>query len=122
MLQVKTSHQEGSLTPWKVTHSVYCMVLVNIKQTVENDVFYPSKPYWEDIDFAYLCEERSLVVVKCNWLIFLKVSLIYLSCIKPLNLNLRSATSLMSNAAAQSSPTLYSISLPPTWNLLLQVK
>ena len=49
------------------------MVLVNVKRTVEEDVLYPAKPYWEDIDFAHLCEEAKLVVVKCNWLIFVKV-------------------------------------------------
>lgn len=59
--------------PWVVTPSVYSMMLVNVESTVTRGALYPAKPYHEDVDFAHLCEEKQLVVVKCNWLFFHKV-------------------------------------------------
>ncbi len=66
---------QGCLGPWTVTPSVYSMLLINVASTVGLGALYPAKPYHEDVDFAHLCEEKQLVVVKCNWLFFHKVSL-----------------------------------------------
>ena len=49
------------------------MMLINVASTVKEGALYPAKPYHEDVDFAHLCNERQLVVVKCNWLYFHKV-------------------------------------------------
>ncbi len=51
------------------------MMLINVASTVKEGALYPAKPYHEDVDFAHLCNERQLVVVKCNWLYFHKVML-----------------------------------------------
>lgn len=64
---------QGKRAPWGVTPSVYSMMLVNVNSTVTEGALYPAKPYHEDVDFAHLCEERHLVMVKCNWLFFHKV-------------------------------------------------
>ncbi len=48
-------------------------MLINVASTVKEGALYPAKPYHEDVDFAHLCNERQLVVVKCNWLYFHKV-------------------------------------------------
>ena len=64
---------KGHVGPWTVTPSVYSMVLLNVASTVKQGALYPAKPYHEDVDFAHLCEERKLVVVKCNWLYYHKV-------------------------------------------------
>ena len=52
------------------------MLLINVASTVTKGALYPAKPYHEDVDFAHLCAEKQLVVAKCNWLFFHKVSLI----------------------------------------------
>ena len=65
----KAGHQR----PWNVTHSAYSLLLVNVCSTVNQGALYPAKAYHEDVDFAHLCEEKHLVVVKCNWLFFEKV-------------------------------------------------
>ena len=70
---------DGHVGPWNVTPSVYSMMLINTASTVKNGALYPAKPYHEDVDFAWLCEERQLVMVKCNWLYFHKVAHIMLS-------------------------------------------
>lgn len=49
------------------------MLLINVATTVQRGALYPAKPYHEDVDFAHLCEEKQLVVAKCNWLFFHKV-------------------------------------------------
>lgn len=67
---------QGCPGPWKVTPSVYSMLLINVASTVSLGALYPAKPYQEDIVFAHLCEEKQLVVAKCNWLFFHKVSLL----------------------------------------------
>ena len=65
---------KGNVGPWNVAPSAYSMILLNVASTVERGALYPAKPYHEDVDFAHLCEERQLVVVKCNWLYFHKVT------------------------------------------------
>ena len=52
------------------------MLLINVASTVGLGALYPAKSYHEDVDFAHLCEEKQLVVAKCNWLFFHKVSLL----------------------------------------------
>ncbi len=69
---------KGCPGPWVVTPSVYSMLLINTASTVQRGALYPAKPYHEDVDFAHLCEEKQLVVVKCNWLFFHKVRQTYL--------------------------------------------
>ena len=59
-------NSRGLLRPFTVTHSVYSFVLLNVSSTIKLGVLYPPKPFWEDIDFNNLCEERCLVVLKCN--------------------------------------------------------
>ena len=67
---------QGCPGPWTVTPSVYSMLLINVASTVGLGALYPAKPYHEDVDYAHLCEEKQLVVAKCNWLFFHKVSLL----------------------------------------------
>ena len=50
------------------------MLLINVESTVKSGALYPAKAYHEDVDFAHLCEEKQLVVIKCNWLFFHKVN------------------------------------------------
>ena len=59
--------------PWKVSHSLFSMVLMNVKATVEKGAFYPAKPYHEDIDFPHICDDHQLVAAKCQWLFVRKV-------------------------------------------------
>ena len=59
--------------PWKVSHSLFSMVLMNVKATVEKGAFYPAKPYHEDIDFPHICNDHQLVAAKCQWLFVRKV-------------------------------------------------
>ena len=73
-MQVGKKYGELQLKPWNITHSMYCMLLVNVQSTVEARALYAAKPAMEDIDFAHLCDEKRLVVVKCNWLFFQKVT------------------------------------------------
>lgn len=49
------------------------MLLINVEQTVFKGALYPAKPYHEDVDFAHLCNEKQLIVARCNWLYFHKV-------------------------------------------------
>ncbi|KAL0047438.1 hypothetical protein WJX82_003437 [Trebouxia sp. C0006] len=66
---------QGNPGPWTVGPSVYSMMLINVASTVKEGALYPAKAYHEDVDFAHLCNERQLVVVKCNWLYFHKARL-----------------------------------------------
>ena len=61
--------------PFAVTHSVYSFVLLNAAETVRRGVLYPPKPFWEDVEFNRLCEERGLAVLKCNRLFHFKKNL-----------------------------------------------
>ena len=67
----------GNPSPWSITPSVYSMLLINVEQTVLEGALYPAKPYHEDVDFAHLCNELQLIVARCNWLYFHKVSQMY---------------------------------------------
>ena len=53
--------------PFSVTHSVYSFFLLNVSATVERGAYYPPKPFWEDIEFNQICEEKGLSVVKANF-------------------------------------------------------
>ena len=64
---------ENGPAPWKATHSIYSMFLLNVGLTVANGVYWPAKPYHDDIDFPRLCEERGLAAAKCQWLFLHKV-------------------------------------------------
>lgn len=64
---------EGRAAPWKVTHSIYSMFMLNLAETVAKHVFWPAKPYHDDVDFPQLCEERAMVAAKCQWLFLHKV-------------------------------------------------
>ena len=64
-------------SPWSITPSVYSMLLINVEQTVRKGALYPAKPYHEDVDFAHLCNEKGLIVARCNWLYFHKVFVTY---------------------------------------------
>ena len=64
---------DGGPAPWKVTHSIYSMFLLNVKQTVAAQAFWPAKPYHDDVDFPRICEEKQLVAAKCQWLFLHKV-------------------------------------------------
>ena len=77
----------GCPGPWTVTPSVYSMLLINVESTVKAGALYPAKPYHEDVDFAHLCAEKRLVVVKCNWLFFHKVTPHLHACIQHLYCN-----------------------------------
>ena len=52
---------------------VYAAVLLNVKSTVEKNVFYRPWPCWEDLRFNDDCDKAGLWVVKCNRYRFLKV-------------------------------------------------
>lgn len=58
------------------------MLYIDVASTVQKGALYPAKPYHEDVDFAHLCEERQLVVVKCNWLFFHKVWLSFIGTLR----------------------------------------
>ncbi len=66
---------EGGPAPWKVTHSIYSMFLLDVAQTVAHRAFWPAKPYHDDVDFPRICEDRHLVAAKCQWLFLHKVTL-----------------------------------------------
>lgn len=69
--------------PWKASHSLFSMVLINVKATVEKGAFYPAKPYHEDIDFPHICNDHQLVAAKCQWLFVRKVGVSLDSCYEP---------------------------------------
>ena len=74
MLMLLQVGMHGGPAPWKATHSIYSMFLLNVELTVNSGVFWPAKPYHDDIDFPRLCEENGLVAAKCQWLFLHKVS------------------------------------------------
>ena len=52
--------------PFQVTHSVYSAISLNVKLTVEKNLFYPAKDIWEDIHFNLLCLQAGFPVAKFN--------------------------------------------------------
>lgn len=52
--------------PFTNTYSVYSAVLVNIKATMANKIYYPTRRYMEDIEFNHKCNEKKLAVCKCH--------------------------------------------------------
>lgn len=64
----------GGPAPWKATHSIYSMFLLDVKHTVAVGAYWPAKPYHDDIDFPRICEEKGFVAAKCQWLFLHKVS------------------------------------------------
>ena len=52
---------------------VYALVLLNVKSTVEKEVFYRPWPCWEDLRFNDDCDKAGLWVVKCNRYCFYKL-------------------------------------------------
>ena len=61
-----------SVRPFAKTQ-VYAAVLLNVKSTVEKEVFYRPWPCWEDLRFNDDCDKADLWVVKCNRFHFHKV-------------------------------------------------
>ena len=63
--------------PFKVTHSVYCFFLLNVKATCSAQpmVLWPARQYAEDIEMHHMCEDNKLSVIKCNSLFFHKANL-----------------------------------------------
>ncbi|CAH3020393.1 unnamed protein product, partial [Porites evermanni] len=61
-----------SVRPFAKTQ-VYAAVLLNVKSTVEKEVFYRPWPCWEDLRFNDDCDKAGLWVVKCNRFLFHKV-------------------------------------------------
>ena len=61
-----------SVRPFAKTQ-VYAAVLLNVKSTVEKEVFYRPWPCWEDLRFNDDCDKADLWVVKCNRFLFHKV-------------------------------------------------
>ena len=61
-----------SVKPFTKTQ-VYAAVLLNVKSTVEKNVFYRPWPCWEDLRFNDDCDQADLWVVKCNRFLFHKV-------------------------------------------------
>ncbi|KAK9820350.1 hypothetical protein WJX72_009343 [[Myrmecia] bisecta] len=64
---------ERGWEPWKATHAVASMFLLNVKSTVEARIFYPAKIYREDYEFHHMCEVAGLAVVKCSSVFHRKV-------------------------------------------------
>jgi hypothetical protein len=54
---------------------VYSAILLNVKKTVAEKIYYPMKPVWEDIEFAHMCMEKKLLVLKSNTLFHQKKNL-----------------------------------------------
>ena len=52
---------------------VYAVILLNVRSTVREEVFYRPWPCWEDLRFNDDCDKAGLWVVKCNRYHFLKV-------------------------------------------------
>lgn len=63
--------------PFKITHSVYCFFLLNVKATCSQHpmVLWPARQYAEDIEMHHLCEDNNLSVLKWNSLFFHKANL-----------------------------------------------
>ena len=61
--------------PFKVTHAVYSIQLLNVEATMKAGVRYAPYPVLEDIDFNFACEGKGLVVLKCNTLFYTKINL-----------------------------------------------
>ena len=64
---------KGGWAPWKVSHSIYFMFLLDVARTVAKGALWPAKPYHDDVDFPRICEEKQLVAAKCQWLFLHKV-------------------------------------------------
>lgn len=58
------------------TFSVYSFLIVNIEQTVECGVFYPSRNAFDDIDFNHRIDEVGLQVIKFNNYLYKKVPIL----------------------------------------------
>jgi hypothetical protein len=66
------SGAENSSKIHQITHSVYSMVLMNIRATMEKKLFYPVRQFSEDLEFNYLCHENGLKVLKTNAFLHVK--------------------------------------------------
>ena len=62
---------------FKVTHSVFCFFLLNVRATMSSRplVLWPARQFAEDIEFHHLCEDSKLAVIKCNRFFFHKSNL-----------------------------------------------
>ena len=52
------------LHPIKRSYSVYSFFLLNVKETVRRNLYFPCRPIWEDIEFNNLLDENELMVCK----------------------------------------------------------
>ncbi|GBG34091.1 GREB1-like protein [Hondaea fermentalgiana] len=60
------ARQTESEHPFMVTYSVYSFIYLNVTSTVNAEVFFPVKTFWEDVEFNHLVDEAGLVCLKVN--------------------------------------------------------
>jgi hypothetical protein len=53
-----------NLKPFTITKSIYSCCLVNIKDTVEQSIFYPCRKMMEDLEFSHMLNEKNFITLK----------------------------------------------------------
>eukprot|EP01028_Stygiella_incarcerata_P003762 TRINITY_DN17834_c0_g3_i1.p1 TRINITY_DN17834_c0_g3~~TRINITY_DN17834_c0_g3_i1.p1 ORF type:complete len:469 (+),score=106.32 TRINITY_DN17834_c0_g3_i1:156-1409(+) len=61
---INQDHPMRTLEKFKVSKSVYSLILLNVRDTVAKNIFYSPRKVWEDVEFHVHCLEKRMLVIK----------------------------------------------------------
>jgi hypothetical protein len=53
-----------NLKPFTITKSIYSCCLVNVEETVKNNIYYPCRKMMEDLEFSHMLNEKNFITLK----------------------------------------------------------